>query len=57
MSHIFNFNFSILLTYKYIFEYILADTYPRAESDEFEDALKSKAHCEGEVHVGKEVRQ
>ena len=37
--------------------YFLDNTYRWAKSDEFEDAFKSKAHSEGEVHVGKEVRQ
>ena len=37
--------------------YFLEVTFPWTKCDEFEDALKSKAHCEGEVHVGKEVRQ
>ena len=32
-------------------------TYPRAESNKFEDCLESKTHGKGEVHIREEVRQ
>ena len=33
----------------------LTDTYPGAEGNQFEDALKGEAHSEGEVHVGEQI--